>query len=122
MFLDNLNKLMLERNLNKNSLAKESGVPYTTIDGFYKKGCDNVKLSTLVRLSSYFGVSLDYLINGEVTNVSSHERDVIIAYRNNPAMQEAVDKLLGVSPSGPTVADDISSTIASAMEKSFVKK
>jgi len=122
MFLDMLETLMKERKLNKNSLAKESGIPYTTIDGFYKKGCDNIKLSTLTRLASFFGVSLDYLINGEITNISSHERDVIFAYRKNPAMREAVDKLLGVPSDGPTVGDDIASTVAEAVQKSLVKK
>lgn len=122
MFLDMLETLMKERKLNKNSLAKESGIPYTTIDGFYKKGCDNIKLSTLTRLASFFGVSLDYLINGEITNISSHERDVIFAYRKNPAMRGAVDKLLGVPSNGPTVGEDMASTVAEAVQKSLVKK
>ena len=122
MFLDTLESLMKERKLNKNSLAKESGIPYTTIDGFYKKGCDNIKLSTLTRLASFFGVSLDYLVNGEITNISSHERDVIHAYRANPSMQVAVDKLLGLPDDGPTVGEDIASTVASAVEKKFREK
>ena len=121
MFLDTLNFLMKERKLNKNTLAKESGIPYTTIDGFYKKGCDNVKLSTLTRLADFFGVSLDYLINGQITNVSSHEREVILAYRSNPSMQEAVDKLLGISSEAPSIGEDIASTVAAAIEKSSVK-
>ncbi len=90
---------MAEKGLNKHTLSKESGVPYTTIDGFYKKGCDNVKLSTLLRLASFFNVSLDYLVNGEITNVTDHEKDLIYAYRNNPVMQSAVDKLLGIERS-----------------------
>lgn len=122
MFLDTLESLMKERKLNKNSLARESGIPYTTIDGFYKKGCENIKLSTLTRLASFFGVSLDYLVNGEITNITSHERDVIFAYRNNPGMRDAVDKLLGVPSGGSSVGGDISSTVAAAMEKSIVKK
>ena len=42
-----LDLLMKERNINKAELARESGIPYTTIDGFYKKGSENAKLSTL---------------------------------------------------------------------------
>ena len=38
---DKLDFLMLDRNINKAELARESGVPYTTIDGFYKKGSEN---------------------------------------------------------------------------------
>lgn len=64
MFLETLDNLMKKKDINKHTLAKESGVPYTTIVGFYKKGYDNIKLSTLNKLSDYFGVSLDYLVKG----------------------------------------------------------
>ena len=52
---------MAEKGINKSILSKESGIPYTTIAGFYTKGTDNVKLSTLRKLSSYLGCSIDYL-------------------------------------------------------------
>ncbi len=58
---DKLDALMTERSLTKAELARESGIPYTTIDGFYKKGTDNAKLSTLKKLCAYFNCSLDYL-------------------------------------------------------------
>lgn len=96
MFLKNLDKLISERKINKHILSEESGIPYSTIDGFYKKGYNNTKLSTLIKLSEYFGVSLDYLVKGEVTTVTGHEKSLVNAYRANPSMQEAVDKLLGV--------------------------
>lgn len=63
---DKLDILMKERNINKAELARESGVPYTTIDGFYKKGSENAKLSTLKKLCSYFDCSLDYLADNNV--------------------------------------------------------
>ena len=69
-FLTKLDKLMKDRNINKSQLSKESGVPYTTIDGFYKKGTDNIKLSTLKKLSSYFGCSLDYLADDDISEDS----------------------------------------------------
>lgn len=47
VILDKLDNLMKEKKLNKSTLAKASGIPYTTIIGFYKKGTDNIKLSTL---------------------------------------------------------------------------
>ena len=57
---DKLDILMKERNISKADLAWESGVPYTTIDGFYKKGSENAKLSTLKKLCNYFNCTLDY--------------------------------------------------------------
>lgn len=103
MFLEVLTQLMQNKGLNKSDLAKESGIPYTTIDGFYKKGCDNVKLSTLQKLSKYFNVSLDYLINGDEIELTEREKAVIRAYRNFPEMQAAVDRLLGIKEIEPGI-------------------
>ena len=64
-FTDKLDALMAEKGINKSVLSKESGIPYTTIAGFYTKGTDNVKLSTLRKLSSYLGCSIDYLADDD---------------------------------------------------------
>ena len=73
---DKLDLLMAERKINKAELARESGVPYTTIDGFYKKGSENAKLSTLKKLCSYFGCTLDYLADDDIkeqpTTIAAH--------------------------------------------------
>lgn len=66
-FTDKLDALMAEKGINKSILSKESGIPYTTIAGFYTKGTDNVKLSTLRKLSSYLGCSIDYLADDDNT-------------------------------------------------------
>ena len=60
-FLEKLNYLMDKRGLNKNTLSKDCNIPYTTIDGWYKKGYEGLKLTTLKKLSGYFGVTLDFL-------------------------------------------------------------
>lgn len=62
-FIDKLDLLMEERKINKSILSKEADIPYTTIDGFYKKGSDNIKLSTLRKLAKYFNCTLDYLVD-----------------------------------------------------------
>lgn len=97
MLIQTLDYLMQIKNINKNILAKESGIPYTTIDGLYKKGAKNVKLSTLLRLCEYFQVTLDYLVKGYDFSVSDAEKRIILAYRSKPEMQPAVDKLLGIT-------------------------
>ena len=98
-FLEKLDFLMKEKGINKNTLSKESNIPYTTIDGFYKKGFQNTKLQTLKKLAEYFGTSLDYLMNDNVTDrnygkhqitntalndlthISQEEKNVIDKYR-----------------------------------------
>lgn len=77
MFLEKLDLLMEQKGINKNILAKESGVPYTTIDGFYKKGYENAKLSTLKKLCLYFNVTLDYLMDDSVTETKNPKDETI---------------------------------------------
>ena len=60
-----LNMLMKERNISKSDLAHESGIPYTTIDGIFRKS-ENAKLSTLKKLCSYFDCTLDFLTNDSI--------------------------------------------------------
>lgn len=59
-FLEKLNYLMKKNHLNKSTLSKACNIPYTTIDGWYKKGYEGLKLTTLRKLAEYFGTSLDY--------------------------------------------------------------
>lgn len=66
--LEKLNYLMSQKDINKNVLAKESGIPYTTLDGLYKKGYKNTKLSTIRKLSEFFDVTIDYLIDDNIND------------------------------------------------------
>jgi transcriptional regulator with XRE-family HTH domain len=79
---EKLDKLMKERGITKADLARESGIPYTTITSLYDKGYDNVKLSTLKKLANYFGCSLDYIADDDVveskktpTTIAAHLPD-----------------------------------------------
>jgi len=60
---EKIDYLMKEKNINRATLSKQSGIPYTTLDGLFKKGADNVKLSTLKKLATYFECTLDYLVD-----------------------------------------------------------
>lgn len=87
---DKLDLLMAERKINKAELARESGIPYTTIDGFYKKGSENAKLSTLKKLCSYFGCTLDYLADDDIkeqpTTIAAH-------FDGNEYTEEELEKI-----------------------------
>jgi len=67
-FLHKLDFLMEKYGLNKNSMSQNSGIPYTTIDGWYKKGYDGLKLSTFKKLAEYFNTTLDFWIKDDVTD------------------------------------------------------
>ena len=64
-FLEKLDYLMAEKRINKPRLSELSGVPYTTIDGFYKKGYSNAKLGNLRKIAAALGTSLDYLVDDD---------------------------------------------------------
>ena len=64
---EKLDILMSERGINKSQLSRLSGIPYMTIVNFYEKGTENIKRSTLIKLSRFFDVTVDYLIVDEET-------------------------------------------------------
>lgn len=58
---ERLEKFLKEHGYSKADAAKLSGIPYTTIDGLFKKGDENIKLSTLKKLASFMQCTLDEL-------------------------------------------------------------
>lgn len=87
MLLKTLERLMQEKGINASQLSKGSGVPYSTIRNFWDRGYDNIGISTLKKISAYFGVTLDYLVFGEDTVKkdvfipSEEEKGLIMKYR-----------------------------------------
>ena len=84
---DKLDELMALNGIkNKAELARLSGIPYTTIDGIYKKGSENLKLSTLKSLCRVLGCSLDELVTGKtVPDIAVFTEDdtaLLIAYHD----------------------------------------
>ena len=84
-----LDLLMKERNINKAELARESGIPYTTIDGFYKKGSENAKLSTLKKICAYFNCSLDYLTDDSI----AEPQTIAAHFDGNEYTEEELSKI-----------------------------
>lgn len=89
-FLEKLDLLMAKNHLNKSTLSKACDIPYTTIDGWYKKGYEGLKLTTLRKLAAYFGTSLDYWASeGEdrskgVQNLSELHRQAVSRLEEMP--------------------------------------
>lgn len=67
-FLEKLDFLMNKYGLNKRTLSQKCGIPYTTIDAWYKKGYEGLKLTTLRKLNDFFNTSLDYWILDKITD------------------------------------------------------
>lgn len=115
-------------------IANKMGVSEGTVQRWESGNIQTIRHNKIAMLAEILEVSPSILMGWENTahenetkdGFSPHERAVIKAYRDNPAMQPAVDRLLGVAPEAPseapTVAEDIAATLSAAMEKSRVKK
>ena len=70
-FLDKLDFLMKQKNIkNLHALSEQANIPYTTLKNFSVRpdGTEKIKLSTLNKLKDFFGCTLDYLVDDNVTN------------------------------------------------------
>ncbi len=72
-FLNKLENLMTKKNIkNLHDLSTKSGIPYSTLRGFYSKGTDNIKLPTLRSLAKFFNCSIDYLADDDITIIKPY--------------------------------------------------
>lgn len=92
-FLSKLDALMADKKLNKRRLAEESGIPYTTIINWYKRGYDNMSLSNFKILCDFFKVTMDSMARDDVEelekcapkqksiHISKEEEALVTCYR-----------------------------------------
>ncbi len=95
-FTQKLDVLLAQNNLTRGKLAKETGIPYTTIMGFYTKGHQNIRLSNVKRISDFFGVSLDILCDDGRELFEAAESEV---------SDEFFKKYTGLSEKGKKLVD-----------------
>lgn len=110
-FTEKLDSLMKENGLNKNSLSKACGIPYTTIDGWYKKGCSDLKVSSLKKLTNYFDLSLDYWLDDEYEEtkkspVPAGTEDEFKVQEVVSGLTDILDRLGMLDASGDISAED----------------
>lgn len=63
-FLKNLERLMYLQNMNRSELARACGLSTSTVNSWWNRGCDNISLQTLLKLSKAFNCSLEELVHG----------------------------------------------------------
>lgn len=98
--LEKIDFLMKKYGMNKRQLSLRSNVPYTTIDGLYKVGYENMRLPTFMKLCDFFNVTMDSMayddqeIEYRVDAESDFNKKLVEAYLTHPEGQQAVCKLL----------------------------
>lgn len=110
MFSESLKRLRKARHITQERLAIDLGLAKSTIS-MYENGKREPDFETLESIADYFNVNMDVLTGREEPKsksffLSDHEKELVIAYRNNVALQPAVDRILCIE-SENTVASDI---------------
>ena len=77
MFEDRLKKLRLARGLSQAQLAEELGLPQNTYRN-YENNEREPSSNTLIKIATYFGVTLDYLLNYHCGN-----KNIIFSSQND---------------------------------------
>lgn len=121
-FLEKLNYLMEKEDLNKSTLSKACGIPYTTIDGWYKKGYEGLKLVTLRKLAAFFGTSLDYWTDNEVPNRAFSRFDLALFSSSATADDEVSQLTAQYNLLNDADKDLVRKMIESLAEKNSIKK
>ena len=108
-FHEQLQKIMKEKGITQSELCKRTGIPKSAMSQ-YISGAFKPKQKRTYLIAKALNVSEAWLIGMENAEqerrepqqinqdirLTDHEKEVIIAYRNNPHMQNAVDTLLSL--------------------------
>ena len=104
-------------------------VAYSTVDNIFKRGIMGSSVSLIIKICDRLNIDVDELINGRISkklppieSLTLKERTILHAYRNNPGMQSAVDKLLGIDEEGADIAEDMINTVKTTLSKSTASK
>ncbi|MGN0162854.1 MAG: helix-turn-helix domain-containing protein [Candidatus Ornithomonoglobus sp.] len=137
-FSKRLRELRQSKDLTQQKFADYIGISKSSVN-MYERGEREPGLETIEMIADFFNVDLDYLlgksnipnrslqgVKTETDNkilLSEKEKTVINAYRSQPEMQPAVDRLLGITDhfeekrTDPTnIGADISETVSKAAE------
>lgn len=76
-FLANLEQLMANYNMNRSDVARACGLSISTVNSWWNRGCENVSMQTLLKLSKCFNVTLEELVN------KNREPKQVVVYTSN---------------------------------------
>ena len=67
-------KLVEEKGTKIADIAKDTGIPYTTLDSIIKKQLKDIKFDNAVKIAEYFGVDVDYLATGMAASKGEYDQ------------------------------------------------
>lgn len=125
-FKDLIYRRRKELGLTMEDVAKVVGVSKATVKRWESGEIENIKRDKIVSLADALHTTPAYLmgwVDNETSDIelSVNEKQLVLAYRNHPEMQDAVNKLLGIDDNS-IIADDIVKTINNAKKVPLIKK
>ena len=63
-FTDNLRALMSAKGVSRRKLAADTGISPSAVNSWFNRSAENISLPTLLKLSEYFGVTIEELVHG----------------------------------------------------------
>jgi transcriptional regulator with XRE-family HTH domain len=97
-YIQIINCLLKERNITGAKMSRDLGFSSGSFSQ-WQKGRSKMSVDSLVKIAEYLSVSTDYLLGRNEPKqqiISPLECKVITAYRDQPQMQPAVNRLLGL--------------------------
>ena len=97
-FLKNLTHLMEINNMSRNDLAKAVGIAPSTVNSWFNRGYENISLKTLLKLSRFFNITIDELVDGSIAdnyqelNEIKRIREFLKKYENKLALSSRKDE------------------------------
>lgn len=104
-----LDRILKEKGTNVNELAKNIGVSNQTLYSIIKRDNMKIDFELLLKICNELNVNVEKFYDDYIDSKSQQilltdeEQQLILAYRANPSMQEAVKKLLDVGVSEKTI-------------------
>ena len=97
---DYIKQLISDKGFSVKTFAEKIEIPYSTLRSMLNGSIGGAAVDSVIKFCAGLGISINDLQNCNAVKLpfetSDKEKKLIIAYRNSPEMQPAVDRLLGV--------------------------
>lgn len=108
--LDNYKSIM--------QFAKVADLPYTTVKGIFNRGIWGTSIQNVIKICNTLSIDINALVNGEIkkdlhiNQLTTHEKKLVVAYRNHPEHQYTIDTILHIDED-----EDLIPTVKAARSK-----
>lgn len=72
-FLKNLEYLLYSNHMSRSDLGRAINIAPSTINSWFTRSSDGVALKSLVKIAEYFNVSIDDLVNGDLSAAPAYD-------------------------------------------------